>query len=210
MGLFGTSRRQRSSGDNYNDEKDASMITDDMIIDDGVAAVTVPSEIHTTTAKTTKTRSTGSGGIKRLFSCGSKKKDHNNNGINNNSDKSDTDDAEEEDLEGGDVFVSNEGTHLKGPPPTRLPNAPSSFRPSYIQSKITEASNESWNTKPSPTSLNNKRSSFNPTTAPPPARQSAFSGPPRFDWIDIVSTLYDVFSIVSVSSMFVSYILLFS
>jgi hypothetical protein len=190
MGFFG--RRQRSSDDDVDSPaKDISMITDDMIIDDGIAAVTVPSEIHTTKTTTSMKKSRSGGGIKRLFSCGSKKHDI----TDMNKPNSDTDEPEEEELEGGDVFVSNEGTRLRGPPPTRLPNTPKSFRPSYIQSKITEASNESWNTKASPSTLRNKRSSFNPATAPPPARESAFSGPPRFDWIDIVS-VHAIISII--------------
>jgi len=66
-------------------------------------------------------------------------------------------------------------------PPTTAKTAFKSFEPSAIQSKITEASVETSSTK----RLRNKKSSYNPLTVPPPAREAAFHGPPRFDWIDI-------------------------
>lgn len=70
-----------------------------------------------------------------------------------------------------------------GPPPTRSSNAPLAFEPTNLQSKITEASHESSTLQHDLSNLS--RPFPNGRTAPPPARTSAFSGPPRFDWIDI-------------------------
>ena len=36
--------------------------------------------------------------------------------------------------------------------------------------------------------------------APPPAREAAFAGPPRFDWIDVVSSLHSYLSFCCVQS----------
>jgi hypothetical protein len=71
----------------------------------------------------------------------------------------------------------------RGPPPTLAPHAPNDFHPSTIQSKITEASNETSTIAVDSVPPTKK---VNPAAIPPSARQSAFSGPPRFDWIDIV------------------------
>ncbi|KAG7374682.1 hypothetical protein IV203_013777 [Nitzschia inconspicua] len=70
---------------------------------------------------------------------------------------------------------------LKGPPPTFTPHAPNDFHPSVIQSKITEVSNENSTIVHSA----HPSKKVNPAALPPSARQSAFHGPPRFDWIDI-------------------------
>jgi hypothetical protein len=88
------------------------------------------------------------------------------------------------DAEGQDEFPMEP----KGPPPTFAPNAPRDFHPSAIQSKITEASNENSTVVQSV----HPGKGINPAALPPPARQSAFHGPPRFDWIDIVSVLRSI------------------
>ncbi len=74
---------------------------------------------------------------------------------------------------------------LVGPPPTVPPKAPTTFQPSHLHTKITELSNESTLALPSP--RNPVPDPYQVAAAmPPPAREAAFHGPPRFDWIDIV------------------------
>jgi hypothetical protein len=91
---------------------------------------------------------------------------------------------EDKSTDGSEDEVNDEFSHEpQGPPPTFAPNAPNDFHPSVIQSKITEVSNETSTVVADPI---HPTKAINPASIPPPARQSAFSGPPRFDWIDIV------------------------
>mmetsp|Transcript_44902 Transcript_44902/g.108983 ORF Transcript_44902/g.108983 Transcript_44902/m.108983 type:complete len:331 (-) Transcript_44902:2682-3674(-) len=78
--------------------------------------------------------------------------------------------------------ITRDSSLSSGPPPTvssRI-SPPGNFRPSALQPKITEASNESATLAASMSHTYNTAS-----TKPPPARTAAFKGPPRFDWIDI-------------------------
>jgi hypothetical protein len=109
-------------------------------------------------------------GLSRLFSS---KKSHKQQ-QHKVEDKSST---SEEEMQ--DYFPAN------GPPPTMPSKAPASFRPSQIESKVTERTIETDTTGLSSHPRTGNRN--NPATLPPPARESAFHGPPRFDWIDIVS-----------------------
>ena len=78
----------------------------------------------------------------------------------------------------------------EGPPP-RHPMSPrfvrtndsSEFQPSEVHSKMTE--DDEWALTTRTSAPLPKRTGY--STAPPPAREAAFGGPPRFDWIDIVS-----------------------
>mmetsp|Transcript_44903 Transcript_44903/g.108993 ORF Transcript_44903/g.108993 Transcript_44903/m.108993 type:complete len:340 (-) Transcript_44903:2702-3721(-) len=79
--------------------------------------------------------------------------------------------------------ITRDSSLSSGPPPTvssRI-SPPGNFRPSALQPKITEASNESATLAASMSHTYNNTGS----TKPPPARTAAFKGPPRFDWIDI-------------------------
>ena len=72
-----------------------------------------------------------------------------------------------------------------GPPPTLSKKGPGDFRPSQIESRVTERTIETDTSGVSSHVRTGRKQ--DPATAPPPARESAFHGPPRFDWIDIVS-----------------------
>ena len=74
-----------------------------------------------------------------------------------------------------------------GPPPTTSYKAPKSFQPSKLESRVTERTIETDTSGMSSHVRTGKKQ--DPATAPPPARESAFHGPPRFDWIDIVSII---------------------
>lgn len=116
--------------------------------------------------------------LSRLFS-GKKPMEQQQQSENDKSLTSEEEAAEAEEMH--DSFVEG------GPPPTMPAKAPSSFRPSQIESRVTERTNET-DTSPGGMSSSYRRGSkYHPATAPPPLAQSAFHGPPRFDWIDIVS-----------------------
>jgi hypothetical protein len=94
---------------------------------------------------------------------------------------------EDKSTDGSEAEAHDEFSHEPhGPPPTFAPNAPIGFHPSVIQSKITEVSNETSTVVVDSVYASKPNS---PVASPPSARQSAFFGPPRFDWIDIVSIL---------------------
>lgn len=124
--------------------------------------------------------------LRRLLGGGSRRRNGKLDGGSVDDRYEDEDDEEEE--EGTDGVDYDE--RPSGPPPTQAPMmAPRTFRPSHLQSRITEASNESTSLMASPHSTmpTPRQPRASGLKGPPPARASAFRGPPRFDWIDIVS-----------------------
>ncbi|MGK3750472.1 MAG: hypothetical protein ACI8RD_002771 [Bacillariaceae sp.] len=171
---------------NKTDKRDVDPSYDEDEDDDDIGSV--PKEVTTeggrrSSSSRSLSRWLGGGGASKKKKKGKEKKKKKNNNNNNNSSTS--------------TASSDEGQARngkgEGPPPTRHSQTP--FQASQLQSKITEASNENLTPRSrrqqqqqqqqqQQDDLDNSLCSL-----PPAAKDAAFEGPTRFDWIDVVSSI---------------------
>lgn len=156
--LFG----RRSS--NQTDERDVDLSHDED--DDDIGSI--PNEVTTEGGR----GSSSSRSLSRWLTSKKKQKGKEKSRKNNNNKGSSTSTSssgEEKNLDNGQVRHGNGG----GPPPSQL------------QSKITEASNESGTRRSRQQQQQHDDLNNSLCSLPPAAKDAAFEGPTRFDWIDV-------------------------
>jgi len=133
--------------------------------DDDIGSI--PKEVTTEGGR----RSSSSRSLSRWLTSKKKKKGKGKSKSNNNkgSSTSTSSDDEEKNLDNGQV------RHEKGDGPP----------PSQLQSKITEASNESGTRRSRQQQQQHDDLDNSLCSLPPAAKDAAFEGPTRFDWIDV-------------------------
>lgn len=149
---------------NKTDERDVDLSHDED--DDDIGSI--PNEVTTEGGR----GSSSSRSLSRWLTSKKKKKGKEKSRKKNNNKGSSTSTSssgEEKNLDNGQVRHGNGG----GPPPSQL------------QSKITEASNESGTRRSRQQQQQHDDLNNSLCSLPPAAKDAAFEGPTRFDWIDV-------------------------